>query len=102
MMQASLLSFLDTCLNGVMVKESPPLRTVLSQAPRVLFLYFVLRMVGHLCWLLVQPVKVAIGVTAYISMPWNSPRRTPLLVVYIGMPSALWMQGPQAKDSRLI
>lgn len=36
--------FLDTCLNGVMVKESPPLRTVLSQAPRVLFLYFVLPM----------------------------------------------------------
>jgi len=37
-MQASLLSFLDTCLHGFKVKESLPLRTALSQAPRVLFL----------------------------------------------------------------
>jgi hypothetical protein len=37
-MQASLLSCLDTCLNGFKVKESLPLRTALSQAPRVLFL----------------------------------------------------------------
>lgn len=50
-MQASLLSLLYTCLNGVKVKESHPLRTVLSQAPRVLFLCFrPLDNDGHLCW----------------------------------------------------
>jgi len=67
----------DTRPNGVEVKESRPLRTVLSQAPRVLFLWFCPFNAGRLLWRVVQPLKEAPGSHRSIkeSMPWKRSAR---------------------------